>query len=281
MEHYDSIIRAREVIKKKFNDLRRGETETAEVLERVLRPVSEPLKEIVRSSSKQVSPPPSSFLPSSFDDDDKTNVKQELTDRGDHDDHLGEVNDYVGSNFGPRVGPYFHDMIVRGSDFDHTYGVRIGRSGNWCIGKEPIYFLKDDTFRIAGETFSPTPGLLELVFKKAPAGYSDGDLQKYKRILQLTNAHRKDNKPGGKLISGRSNKYHDIIRELFPPKSSKKKGSGLFLPNTQKSYVYWDDPNELVERLDVLIASKKAGNTGLEREILSIITELKEARCIE
>jgi hypothetical protein len=43
------------------------------------------------------------------------------------------------------------------------------------------------------------------------------------------------------------------------------------------SYVYWDDPNELVDRLKLLVASRDAGNTGLENEIISIIEELQES----
>ncbi|CAG9137606.1 unnamed protein product, partial [Plutella xylostella] len=45
--------------------------------------------------------------------------------------------------------------------------------------------------------------------------------------------------------------------------------------------VYWDDPNELIERLQLLIASKDAGNTNHDNEILSIIEELKEAGIIK
>lgn len=42
-------------------------------------------------------------------------------------------------------------------------------------------------------------------------------------------------------------------------------------------YTYWDDPNELVERLYLLHCSKEAGNTGLDNEIISIVEELREA----
>lgn len=55
------------------------------------------------------------------------------------------------------------------------------------------------------------------------------------------------------------------------------------LKNIKKNteLVYWDDPNELVDRLKLLIASKTAGNTNLDNEILSIIEELKEAGVIQ
>ena len=44
----------------------------------------------------------------------------------------------------------------------------------------------------------------------------------------------------------------------------------------QIDYVYWDDPNELVERLHILHLSKQAGNTNLDNEILNIEEELRE-----
>lgn len=48
-----------------------------------------------------------------------------------------------------------------------------------------------------------------------------------------------------------------------------------------KSLVYWNDPNELVERLRLLLASQAAGNTGLSNEMLSIYEEWYEAGLIK
>ena len=46
--------------------------------------------------------------------------------------------------------------------------------------------------------------------------------------------------------------------------------------NTTMDYVYWDDPNELVERLRLLIAEQSASNPSYVNEIHSIIEELRE-----
>jgi hypothetical protein len=47
------------------------------------------------------------------------------------------------------------------------------------------------------------------------------------------------------------------------------------------NYVYWDDPNELVERLWLLVASQTAGHWGHNNEIVSIIVEeLRESGII-
>ena len=43
---------------------------------------------------------------------------------------------------------------------------------------------------------------------------------------------------------------------------------------------YWDDPNELVDRLRLLIAERSAGNNNHDNEIHSIIEELREAKII-
>lgn len=46
-------------------------------------------------------------------------------------------------------------------------------------------------------------------------------------------------------------------------------------------FSYWNDPNELVDRLRLLISSSSAGHTGHNNEIISIVEELREANIIE
>lgn len=66
-------------------------------------------------------------------------------------------------------------------------------------------------------------------------------------------------------------------------------GSGMnpfdynFIPYNVKNrivYEYFDDPNELCERLRLLISSRMAGNSNHMQEINSIIEELRELKCI-
>lgn len=67
-------------------------------------------------------------------------------------------------------------------------------------------------------------------------------------------------------------------------KSNVKSGEGLerkFIPYSENIvYEYYDDPNELCDRLRLLISSKKAGNTNHDQEINSIIEELRERNII-
>lgn len=44
--------------------------------------------------------------------------------------------------------------------------------------------------------------------------------------------------------------------------------------------VYYDDSNELVTRLNNLLASQNAGNIGVNNEIISILEELRKRKLI-
>ena len=65
-----------------------------------------------------------------------------------------------------------------------------------------------------------------------------------------------------------------------------KSGSGLpkFMIARQTEYPldlrYWDDPNELVDRLRLLIAERSAGNNNHDNEIHAIVEELRESKII-
>ena len=58
-----------------------------------------------------------------------------------------------------------------------------------------------------------------------------------------------------------------IIREIIEGPKPSTSGTGLtILPN---------DPNALIERFDLLLASQNAGHTGVRNELVSIFDELK------
>jgi len=110
-------------------------------------------------------------------------------------------------------------------------------------------------------------------------------MQKYKSILVATSAHKRQYQ--GQLKSNRGYKYKQIIAPLMSIESKKKKcGTGVFMPRAMTltdnkiDYVHWDDPNELVDRLRLLDASRRAGHDAHDNEILSIIDELREVGLI-
>jgi len=77
-----------------------------------------------------------------------------------------------------------------------------------------------------------------------------------------------------------SNSSADLINFGETLKSDQV-GTSLYkdvIPNTQ--IVYYDNPNELVTRLNLLVSSQNSGNTGVNNEIVSILEELRERKLI-
>ena len=164
------------------------------------------------------------------------------------------------------------------STLDTVYGVRSLTSG-LKIGDKPISFV-DDKIRVGNEQYEKTPGLIELLFKKRPeiGLVKESDTKNYQQIVRNSNAHRKNYKFNSSLRKGTEPKVADYLYPLMGDKS----GQGLLnvVSNAPINYVYWDDPNELVERLRLLAASRAAGSNSHVNEINSIIEELREAEII-
>lgn len=139
--------------------------------------------------------------------------------------------------------------------------------------------------RIGDRDFEFTPGLKELLIRSKPnlKTVNEKDKITYKDILTYTNAHKRKFSPYGQIKGDKGLKYCKIIKPLFSSETKLKTGGYIPICKKYKSdtdYVYWDDPNELIERLKLLIASQSAGNTNHDNEILSIIEELKESGII-
>ena len=83
-----------------------------------------------------------------------------------------------------------------------------------------------------------------------------------------TNALYRENDP--KTNRSKGNKGDKWKKKILKPIWKKRKyyeGSGVV--------VIPSDPNELLERLALLLASQEAGNTGVVNELVSICDELK------
>lgn len=178
----------------------------------------------------------------------------------------------------------------------------------FSIGNKRINFNGPDLI-IGGKTYKGTKGLYGLLFNKnVPSEYTKQDENAYFSILQKTNALRKNFNPNLELITSKNMKYKKLVEPLltyeYNTKSdlesesddndagdekeandlqSNKEGQGLLMEvsSNKTDHIYWDDPNELIDRLKLLLASQTAGNTGLRNEINSIIEELQEANIIE
>lgn len=281
------ISRLRDAIKKKYRLMRHGEADIELTLNKQYSPILKelskipttpfvPLKQEEAPSVKLQppdTPPPVSFMDTDViaeTPDDPPNVADVLsTPQG-----RRESLEWIERSFKhPLTARYLLKMIKDSKrNIDHTYGPRIENDGI-MVGDKPLQFSDNGEIIIDNVHYKGTVGLYELLFKRIPKDgtYTEGDLDAYKDICIQTNAHRRKYNPRGQINRiPRSDKYKRIIMLLFPPKSI-----------TGKGYSYWDNPNELCDRLRLLLASQDAGHTGHANEIASIIEELREAGFIK
>ena len=172
-------------------------------------------------------------------------------------------------------------------DRDETFGIHFGQDGNYHMGaqqgKDGVYIENHKMITVAynniyvdGKKFTGTPGLWELIMKNEPTKYSQGDLKLYGDLLFQTNAMNQDfnrNNPYPRASKG--HKWKKILRPIWDVITA---GKGLHKPPKTKGsgvVVIPSDPNALLERLDLLLASKEAGHTGVRNELVSICDELK------
>lgn len=216
-------------------------------------------------------------------------------------------------NFHDLPRTYIDDG-VRDSEhkFDHNYGIvhDIERDKFFLgLTLKPVEIIGKD-IRVENITYPGTVGLYELLFKKNPVGYKKEDLDNYMDILGRTNAYRRNFNPDEQVQGTTSTKYITIIgpylqkngitksklstpakrlmteffsKPIAPYRSTRqRKGKGLKMKVTKANtdYIFWDNINELVDRLRLLLASTSAGHTGHSNEIISIVEELKEAKVI-
>lgn len=131
------------------------------------------------------------------------------------------------------------------------------------------------------------------------------EIRKLRKYLKDMGAEYKENKNKNQIWSGKQKKIKasSLANRHVPyelrktparlkrnimnlPKPTPSTGNGLILSdimaysNDKKSYVYWDDVNELCSRLRLLVASQNAGHTGHQNEIISIVEELRESNVI-
>ena len=170
---------------------------------------------------------------------------------------------------------YYLNIPNRDPDFGIT---KKGR--DHFIGKEHV-IIKDNNIFLPkfGEEFIGTDGLWELLTSKNPQKYTNNDYDMYEDLMVMTNALHRDNDEDNPHPKGnhKTYKWLNIIRPIwyrkkggifrFPKKKEGQEGSGVV--------VIPSDPNALLERLDLLLASQKAGHTGVRNELVSICDELK------
>ena len=151
---------------------------------------------------------------------------------------------------------------------DTTFGIR-KIDGHHYIGDTHVIIHKNDII-VDDEKFNGTPNLWNLIMLKDPPlreDYTEEDMKNYVKILIKTHVLHQGNNP--------NNPY---------PKSSRGVKCNRFFSNIWENRKMFEgkgiiimpcDPNALLERLDLLLASQEAGHTGVGNELVSICDELK------
>ena len=158
---------------------------------------------------------------------------------------------------------------------DTTFGI-LKEKGHHYIGNNHVIIENDDIILSKdGDRFTGTRGLWGLITSKNPdwdmVKWDKLDEDNYVRLMLKTNVlHQNYNPANPHPRSNRSNKWNNILSHIwynreFPKKGYEGKGV-VFIPS---------DPNALLERLDLLLASQDAGHTGVRNELVSKCDELK------
>uniref|UniRef100_A0A8D9EKD8 DUF8207 domain-containing protein n=1 Tax=Cacopsylla melanoneura TaxID=428564 RepID=A0A8D9EKD8_9HEMI len=164
---------------------------------------------------------------------------------------------------------YYLSLLTRNhSKIDKVGGVKV-LGGKFFIGSTPVLFdsaAVHPSLKIKEKKFRLTNGLNELLFMKQPdeGGISSLDERNYRDIVKLA---------GINVAKAIEKISHTTKQEKY------LSGKGILMTDSRntKDYVFWDDPNELVQRLHLLHASRSAGHSGHNNEIISIVEELREA----
>lgn len=302
------LVKTKNVLKNKYLQLKTGQNMRETQLENTFKPIVEPLKKLIENERKdnfqQEKLKNRKLLFKSFDEKNETDHEQTspLTQELESiDDSLifSTPKNITGSNRMPFLTKSmnepdktssFTQKILSESNRDTNYGPYFDVNTQTVKIGSCNFEMNENDIIIGGETFGRTPGLIELMLKKNPRKhkYDANDLEEYGKILQKTNAHRINHDSSSRMKGNRGTKYTQIIKKLVVGlKAESEKTGGSYSDTTEMKYtnknmeyVFWNDPNELVNRLRLLTASKNAGNNNHQNEINSIIEELKESNII-
>lgn len=315
-----SLVKSSNAIRKKFQDLHNDKQIVNEHISETYKPIIDPIKKLVDDNKKKIpektDPTPikselknesDSIYRTAYLPPHRRKLFATTAKKLSFEPHnISEIDDIENNNNAEDNSmKQIREQAkqISSADKDNIYGIRL-HHGDLFMGKEPIKFTKDNDelkYLIGNKKFTVTNGLTDLLIGSNPQFYSNQDLETYKDMLTYTSAHKKNYNPSGAIRRSKSSKkYNKIITQLFPERRSSRLnvgGEGVKwqhrqqmkkLPTVYKTfnrtaaydYKYWDDPNELVDRLRLLVSSQTAGHTGHNNEIIAIIEELQEAKII-
>lgn len=310
----EQIVKSVNSIKNKIRMIKNEEDSENLKFQKIFKPITDPLKTLTHLGEKDDN---YSAFNKSFESDDSTggltsflhykdapnSNKSSSDEDSEYYDYANDDNfDDMGSNEETNditlMSLKKEDVIDIYDNINVPFGIR-SENKKLMMGDSIVHFStskgtsgreKSYVVTIKNKNYDLTPGLRELLMRNKPdlKLVTENDKINYKDMLDKTNAHKRDFHPNGQIKGDKGSKYRLIIKPLitqtYKQSDEKKIGGNLPTLKSYKSntdYIYWDDANELIERLKLLIASKTAGNSNHDNEIISIIEELREAGIIK
>ena len=173
-----------------------------------------------RRKKQTVLPPqPSTSMAETFASTPKSSFAEISDDDDDDDDNVFVEEDaqaFGRENVGPIASPYIVPYLYNRRYLDTQYGLR--KDGDsFKIGDSTVLVDPDSDITIIRREFKGTTGLWELLTRKNfdRKNVTTDDLKKYKKILELSNAHLTSYQPGGDIQITRGAKYREVIAPLF------------------------------------------------------------------
>ena len=172
------------------------------------------------------------------------------------------------------VAPYFIGDIAESNlrkfttkaEADRTYGLR-NKDGKFYIGNKKVDIKENNIEVKDGKEYEGTPGLWELIVSKEPKDFTKEDNKNYANLMVETNSLYRDNNPENKCPkSSKGYNWNTMLKDIWVNRKGYEGSGVIVIPS---------NPNALLERLDLLLASQEAGHTGVRNEMVSICDELK------
>lgn len=237
--------------------------------------------DVSSSSVMKASPPPKVSTP--LQQQKQLSPRDRLLEVSKTSDYATQIENYL-RMFNIYARPHLRNMLTGNSEgLDNVYGPRIANSGQLTLGDNILGLDRNNVYLADGKVQVPaSEGVMNLLFLRNPPGnsYTGEDLAYYRDLVIHSNVARQgfsSLRPPN--TSGM--KYKTLLKRLLNPDGSSssipRMGRGIVASSTIKPrFIYFDDPNELVNRLRLLMASQAAGHDAHDPEVVSIIDELKE-----
>lgn len=238
------IIKSAEAVKLKLKKLKDVQGENDVLLEEMFKPISTPLRQLVKPENNNVYTNKSDIGQNQILNHDDQFIKKPLKDETENDESDEENSDDIDSDMNESFNNLSDDLInsnnsnifksfntiptsspaksINMSPKTIPFGVKITKE-SISLGDKPVTFM-DYTIKIGDKCYSKTNGLMELLFKNKPdlLQINENDMLNYKTMLVQTNVHRRDNDPTKAIKSNKGSKYKQIIKPLFNASITKK-----------------------------------------------------------